>query len=103
MIRGAPIINDVTMGDIDGILFPSNVEIVDNGSDAPGTLLNECSFNFKEIFNSVDMIIAKGQGNYETLYPANREKVYSLLTAKCSVLARHLACKKGDMHLIFHD
>jgi uncharacterized protein with ATP-grasp and redox domains len=43
------------------------VEIIDNGSDAPGTVLEDCSADFRRRFEDADMVIAKGQGNFETL------------------------------------
>jgi hypothetical protein len=51
--------------------------------------------NSGEIFAAADLIIAKGQGNYETLseHPAN---IFFLLKAKCPVVARHIGCDVGS-------
>ena len=60
--------------------------MIDNGSDAPGTVLEETSPEFKALFKTADLVIAKGQGNYETLSEAPR-RVYFLFKAKCPVIA----------------
>ncbi|MFA6686289.1 MAG: ARMT1-like domain-containing protein, partial [Desulfuromonas sp.] len=71
-----------------------------NGDDAPGTVLHRCSHEFRKIFAAADLIIAKGQGNYETLsdHPAN---IFFLLKAKCPVVAQHIGCEVGDA-LLYH-
>jgi len=71
------------------------VEVIDNGSDAPGTILNDCSENFQQKFEKADLIIAKGQGNYETLSDVDKE-IFFILKVKCPVIARHLNCEVGS-------
>jgi uncharacterized protein with ATP-grasp and redox domains len=44
---------------------------IDNGSNAPGTILDNCSRAFHDRFKRADVIIAKGQGNFETLREAS--------------------------------
>ncbi|MFN5516297.1 MAG: ARMT1-like domain-containing protein [Cyanobacteriota bacterium] len=62
------------------------VEVMDNGSDAPGTILEDCSQELRHRFASADLILAKGQGNFETLSdePGN---IFFLFKVKCSVIA----------------
>ena len=67
-------------------------EVIENGSDAPGTILADCSERFVECFNKADLIIAKGQGNYETLSEVDKD-IYFLLKAKCQVIARDIGCQ----------
>ncbi|MCF7809552.1 ARMT1-like domain-containing protein [bacterium] len=100
-VRGAPVINDVTMIDARTVGLNEIVEVIDNGSDAPGTLLEDCCQEFKQRFNEVDLIIAKGQGNYETLSdePYN---IFFLLKAKCSVIAAHVGVPIGT-HVLAHS
>ena len=71
------------------------MEIIDNGSDAPGTVLDDCSEAFRSRFLGADVVIAKGQGNYETLSNAPRP-VWFILMAKCNVIARHIGCEPGS-------
>lgn len=100
-VRGAPVINDATMTDARTVGLNEIVEVIDNGSDAPGTLLDDCSQEFKRRFTEADLIIAKGQGNYETLSdePYN---ILFLLKAKCSVIADHVGVPIGT-HVLAHS
>ena len=93
-VRGAPIINDVTMRDAVEVGLTDIVAVVDNGSDAPGTILGDCSQEFRERFLRADLIIAKGQGNYETLSQAPG-RIFFILKAKCPVIARDIGCEMG--------
>jgi len=88
-VRGAPTINDVTRQEaIEAGLEPV-AEIIDNGSDAPGTLLETTSTAFRERFDSAELILAKGQGNFESLSHVDAP-IFFLLQAKCSVIAGEL-------------
>jgi len=93
-VRGGPAINDVTRADLNGMDLEHLVPIIDNGSDAPGTILEDCSDDFRLRFAAADVIISKGQGNYETLNTVNKH-IFYLLKAKCSVIARDLDCRPG--------
>lgn len=95
-VRGYPILNDAIRTDAKEVGLDALVEIIDNGSDAPGTILNDCSEVFVKRFQEADMVIAKGQGNYETLSDVDKD-IFFLLKAKCPVIARHIGCKVGDM------
>lgn len=95
IVRSAPIINDVTMADVLETGMNHIVNVIDSGSDAPGTLLEECSTSFKEMFKISDLIIAKGQGNYETLSEIEKP-VFFMLKAKCPVVARDIGCTIGS-------
>jgi len=93
-VRGAPVINDATLDDAKAAGFGELVPIVENGSDAPGTLLEDCSETFRRHFETADLIIAKGQGNYETLN-MERRNIFFLFQAKCSVIAAHVGLPQG--------
>jgi len=95
-VRGSPIINDATMSDAVDAGITDLVRVIDNGSDAPGTVLEECSDIFRQSFWAADIIIAKGQGNYETLSNENKN-IFFLLKAKCPVIAEHIGCNIGDI------
>ncbi len=73
--------------------------IMSSGVDAPGTILEFCSQEFRDLFESADMVISKGQGNYETLNGVSRE-VFFLFRAKCPVIARHAQVELGDVVLM---
>jgi len=97
-VKGSPIINDATMADAEAVGLAELVDVIDNGSDAPGTILDDCSEAFRQHFYEADLVIAKGQGNYETL--SNVEKdIFFILKAKCPVIARDLDCEVGSLIL----
>ena len=85
-VRGKPVINDATMADAYAAGLHDIAKVIDNGSDAPGTIVSECSPEFRRCFSDADLIIAKGQGNYETLSDT-RKKIVFLFRVKCSVVA----------------
>lgn len=93
-VRGFPILNDATEKDARAAGLHEIVEIIDNGSDAPGTLLEQCSENFTRRFKQADLIIAKGQGNFETLSDEPRN-IFFLFKVKCPVIADHTGLPVG--------
>lgn len=94
--RGGPVINDVTFADAETVGLTSLVQVMDNGADVPGTALSECSDAFVQAFEKADMIIAKGQGNYETLSETDQaEKIFFLFKVKCPVVARDIGREMG--------
>lgn len=99
-VRGGPAINDATMPDARAVGMHEITRVIDNGSDAPGTLLHDCSPSFVKHFKEADIIISKGQGNYETLSdePYN---IFFLFKAKCHVIAQHAQVKLGS-HVIIN-
>lgn len=97
-VRGSPVINDATLEDARVAGIHEVAEVIDNGSDAPGTILDDCSESFRDRFEGADLVIAKGQGNYETLGEVDKD-IFFLLLAKCPVIARHIGCQEGTMLL----
>jgi uncharacterized protein with ATP-grasp and redox domains len=98
VVKGFPVINDATMEDAVVTGLPRIAEVIDNGSDGPGTILESCSHAFRSRFSTTDLAIAKGQGNYETLSDVDKN-IFFILKAKCPVIARHLGCEIGSMIL----
>lgn len=97
-VRGFPVINDALSADADAAGLPELVEVVENGSDAPGTILDDCSEAFRRLFEEADLIVSKGQGNYETLSDVCAD-VFFLLKVKCGVVAESLDCPIGTLVL----
>ena len=97
-VRGRPILNDVTAEDAAASGLDGSSRILSSGCAAPGTLLDQCSEEFLEEFHRADVIISKGQGNYESLSETNRP-VFFLLRAKCPVVAADLSVNLGDFVL----
>lgn len=94
-VKGGPVLNDATLEDALAAGLDTCSSIIDNGSAAPGTILELCSPEFREVFGKAPLIIAKGQGNYETLSDAG-PRVFCLLQAKCFVIAADLAAPVGS-------
>jgi uncharacterized protein with ATP-grasp and redox domains len=85
-VRGMPIINDATLEDAVTAGLTKIVRVIGNGSDAPGTLLDDCSREFQTAFETSDLIVSKGQGNFETLSSCGKN-IFFLFKAKCPVVA----------------
>ncbi|MBD3291084.1 DUF89 family protein [candidate division KSB1 bacterium] len=98
-VRGGPVINDVTIDDAQDVGMDKIATVVSNGQNAPGILLKTISEEFRKLFERADLIISKGQGNYEGL--ANCQKnIYFLLMAKCEHVAAHIGVNRGDFVVI---
>lgn len=95
-VRGAPVINDATMEDAVAAGLPETAPVFGNGSDAPGTILEDCSEEFQRWFERADLVIAKGQGNYETLSDTTK-RIFFLFTVKCPVIAGHVGEPVGSL------
>ncbi len=98
VVKGSPIINDATREDAEAAGLTQLVNVIDNGADIPGTVLEACSELFQRRFEAADLIIAKGQGNYETLNECRRSGLFFLLKIKCPVIARDIN-SNGDTGL----
>lgn len=94
--KGAPVINDCTTKDAVEAGIPC--EIIDNGSDAVGTIIEMTSEGFKERLSLADIIISKGQGNFETLL-GEKENIYFFFQSKCVVVSKILGLPTGSMLL----
>lgn len=99
-VRGKPVINDATLADARQVRMHELVEVIDNGSDAPGTILDDCSAAFQKRFHKADLIIAKGQGNFETLSEVDAN-LFFLFKVKCPVVADHVALPLGTHALLY--
>lgn len=93
-VRDVPIINDVTEEDARQVGMQDLCSIVPSGSKMPGTYLPRTSERFRDLFYSADLVISKGQGNWETLEDCDRE-VFFLFQVKCPVVARVKDCEEG--------
>jgi damage-control phosphatase, subfamily I len=94
-VRGAPVINDALLEDARVAGLTDLVKVISNGSDIPGTVLEACSTEFKKTFFDADVVIAKGQGNFETLSELTSKRIFFLLQVKCLVIARDIGFPVG--------
>jgi len=86
-VRGAPVLNDVIMEDAKQVGMHKYATIVSNGDNAPSTLIEKTSPEFKKILHTHEVIIAKGQGNYEGLSEYPKSELYYLFMAKCQYIS----------------
>lgn len=101
-VRGRPIINDATLTEAHEAGVDAYATVISSGSAAPGTILADCTPEFRDLFRDADVVISKGQGNFESLSASGRP-VYFLLKAKCVLIARRLGTDVGDYVLTRRD
>ena len=99
VVKKGPIINDATMEDAEQVALTKVCEVIDNGGAFIGSPLSRIPSWFRERLDAADMIVGKGQGNYETVddHPGD---VYLILRAKCEIVARHMGVEYGQVGLI---
>ncbi len=100
-VRGEPILNDITMREVaESGLEGLPVRIVDTGDMTPGVSINHSSREFMDEMFNADLVVAKGQGNFETLSDYDRP-IFFLLRSKCKVISALLGGGElGSLHVI---
>jgi uncharacterized protein with ATP-grasp and redox domains len=96
-VRGDTVLNDATFEDAELSGLDSIVRVIDNGYDAPGTCLELCSDEFKKIYSEADFVIAKGQGNFESLNHVKDKHIFFLFLSKCSAISKYTGTQKNDI------
>ncbi len=97
-VKGSPAVNDATLQDALAAGLDGCARLIDNGSQAAGTILSLCSASFRAAFAGAPLVIAKGQANYETLSCAG-ERVFFLFQVKCPVIGADLGVPLGSIVL----
>jgi uncharacterized protein with ATP-grasp and redox domains len=98
-VRGKPILNDVTLDDAYFVGLDKVCKIIPNGSDAPGTILHQCSSQFRQLYDAAALIVSKGGANFETL-SENNKNVFFFLRMKCPIQSDFLGAKLGEAVLM---
>jgi len=99
-VKNAPILNDVTLKDAFDVEIDLVADVISNGYDAPSTILSKSSHEFLNVFNSADLIISKGQGNFEGLLNLKDPRIFFLLMVKCDFIAEILKVEKGSFVVV---
>lgn len=86
LVRGAEVLNDATMEDAIQVGLAEMAKVIPNGSDIAGTWLEEISEEAKAVLKEADVIISKGQGNFETLRKCGMN-IYYIFLCKCDLFA----------------
>lgn len=95
-VRGKPVVNDSIAEDGYFVGIDEYAEIIDNGDSSLGTVLHRTSSAFQAAYEKADIIIAKGQANYECLSEENKN-IYFLLVTKCDVIAHDIGVDEKNM------
>lgn len=95
-VRDRAILNDVTIKEAKEVGIPEVARLISNGDDAPSTLLHRVSPEFKAIYDSADLIISKGMGNFEGLMDENDPRLFYLLMIKCHIIGQKVGAERGD-------
>ncbi len=98
-VRGKPILNDATRREAILSGLDKIVDIIDTGDAVPGVIIENCSSEFQRHFAEADLILSKGQGNFETMMETDRP-IFFLFKAKCQVIANLLNTELGSLHVI---
>jgi uncharacterized protein with ATP-grasp and redox domains len=98
VVRGGPALNDATMEDAKMIGMVDSFKVITTGLDMPAVVLSFCSDEFLKEYRKSDLVIAKGQGNYEALCD-EKKKIFFLLKIKCPVVVKNFdgRYKLGDI------
>lgn len=101
-LRGEPIINDVCIDDLQYLKIDDYIDVVSNTLNTPGFIYDRADQYMKELFDHSDVVISKGQGNFEGLAGIDKENLYYLFMAKCDIVSDMLGvetmsivCKKN--------
>jgi hypothetical protein len=98
VVRGGPVLNDSTMTDAEMVGMTKLVKVITTGLDMPAAILALCSKEFLNEYEKSDLVLSKGQGNYEALSDENKN-IFFLLKIKCPVIAESFDSryKVGDI------
>ncbi|MDD5020230.1 MAG: ARMT1-like domain-containing protein [Candidatus Omnitrophica bacterium] len=100
-VKDGPIINDALFEDAYACGIDKSAEVISNGTEAPGTVLDLCSREFRRIYKRCDMVISKGQGNFESLSD-ERRPIFFLFMVKCPVVAEAAGARMGQIVLLYN-
>ena len=101
-VKERPIINDALYEDAHFCGIDQVAEVISSGSDAPATVLSLCSDAFLKLFDLADIVISKGQGNFEALTSYAKRPIFFMFMTKCAVIAKHVGNKIGDINLLYY-
>ncbi|NLM37545.1 MAG: DUF89 family protein [Firmicutes bacterium] len=101
-VRGEPVINDATVDDVRASGFDPRIKVVSTGATTPGLILEECTAEFVTLFYQADLVISKGQGNFEALLDEDGRDLFFLLKAKCPQVAAILGVQVNDYVFKWH-
>jgi len=100
-VRSGPAINDVIREDAEYIGIGEYAEIVETGSTYAGTMIQYADPGFVKIYNDADIVISKGQGNFETLDTETGKDIFFVFKVKCRIVAEYTALPLNSLVLAY--
>ncbi|MBP7496269.1 MAG: DUF89 family protein [Bacteroidales bacterium] len=102
VVKGGPIINDITIEDAKEVNMNTVAKVISNAYDAPSTVLKKSGKLFTKFYNKADLIISKGQGNFEGLFSEKDPRIFFLFMAKCDLIAELVQAEK-DSFIVYNQ
>ena len=102
MVRGGQVMNDATYEDAAEVSLEEIAEITDSGCNIAGTSLEEISDEAKCVIESADIIIAKGQGNFETLHQCGKN-IFYIFMCKCEMFMKRFSLPRFTGVLVHEE
>jgi uncharacterized protein with ATP-grasp and redox domains len=94
VVKGSAVLNDVTYAEAEEVGMAEVARVIDNGDASPGTVLPRTSEAFQQVFLAADVVLSKGQGNFESLSGVEKENLFFLFTAKCDTVCQEAGVPK---------
>lgn len=95
IVRGKDVINDATLVDAAEVGMTNIVTCISNGNGAPGTVLKLLSEEARKLLADADLVISKGQGNFESLYGEGINP-YFIFLCKCELFVRRFKLQQYE-------
>ncbi|MEN8154261.1 MAG: ARMT1-like domain-containing protein [Acidobacteriota bacterium] len=102
-VRSGPAINDIIIEDAIYIGIDKYAEIIETGSTYAGTVIPISTPEFISVYNKSDIIISKGQGNFETLEGEDNKNIFFIFKVKCDVVSGFTGLKTGSLVLGYRN
>ena len=94
--RGEPVVNDSIEEDAYKVGIDEYATIISNGDYSLGTVLSRVSQEFLDVYQKADVVIAKGQANFECL-SEEKKNIYFLLMVKCAVISHYIGIPEKSL------
>lgn len=95
VVRGEPTLNDVTEEEALKVGLDEYGKIVQNGTNIPGTDIRAVNQETIKSMDESDLIISKGQGNFETLFGCGKN-IYYIFLCKCDIFVEKFGMEKFE-------
>ena len=105
-VRGRPAFNDMTRAELAASGYPEGWAgggIVSNDDGVPGVVDATCGEAFRAAFAAADLVVAKGQANFETMGERTDKPIAFLFLAKCPVVCRAVGAEPGTIQVRLHN